>query len=189
MSEVADAHDDAVLVAAVAGRDQEALRELYRRYGGAVCALAQRVCRDRELAEEVCQTVFTELWSRPERFDSGRGKLRTWLLTQAHSRAVDAVRSEAARRRRQEREGQMAPTAPAEVESRVHEAALADHVRQAVARLPDDERQAILLAYFGGHSYRETAALLGAPEGTVKSRIRSGLAHLRRILGTEGVYP
>ncbi len=85
-------------------RSQAALAEAYRRHGGAVWALAKRVCRDEHLAEDVTQTVFVELWSRADRFDSTRGSLRSYLLTQAHARAVDLVRSEEARRRRQDRE-------------------------------------------------------------------------------------
>jgi RNA polymerase sigma-70 factor (ECF subfamily) len=183
-----DAASDDALVTAVGDQSQEALGEIYRRYGGAVWGVARRVCRNAELAEEVAQTVFTELWSRPERFDPSRGSLRPWLMAQAHSRAVDVVRSEEARRRRQERDAQLSPLEPStEVEVEVHAAALASDVRRAVDGLPDDERDAILLAYFGGHTYSETAALLGTPEGTVKSRIRRGLQNLRRTLEAEGV--
>jgi RNA polymerase sigma-70 factor (ECF subfamily) len=187
VSDLSDGSDDHALVSAVLRRDQGALGEIYRRYGGAVWSLARRVCRDAGLAEEVCQTVFADLWSRPDRFDSSRGRLRPWLLTQAHARAVDAVRSEQARRRRHEREAQLAPPGAVEFESSVQASAVADDVRRAVERLHPDERDAIQLAYFGGHSYRQTAALLGAPEGTVKSRIRAGLEHLRRSLGNEEV--
>ena len=122
-----DAASDDALVAAIGEQSQEALGEVYRRYGGAVWAVARRVCRNAELAEEVAQTVFTELWSRPGRFDPARGSLRPWLAAQAHSRAVDVVRSEEARRRRQERDAQLAPppqSAEVEVEHGV-EAALA----------------------------------------------------------------
>lgn len=187
VSDVPDGFDDDALVSAVLRRDQGALGEIYRRYGGAVWSLARRVCRDADLAEEVCQTVFADLWSRPDRFDSSRGRLRPWLLTQAHARAVDAVRSEEARRRRHEREAQLSPPAAVEFESSVQASAVADDVRRAVDQLHPDERDAIQLAYFGGHSYRQTAVLLGAPEGTVKSRIRAGLEHLRRALGNEEV--
>lgn len=181
-------NDDASLVAAVVDRSQDALGEIYRRYGGAVWSVARRVCRNADLADEVAQTVFTELWSRPERYDPARGSLRPWLLAQAHSRAVDVVRSEEARRRRQERDAQLDPSPQsAEVELEVHAAALAADVRRAVEQLPPDERDAILLAYFGGHTYTQTAALLGAPEGTIKSRIRRGLMSLRRALEDEGV--
>ncbi len=180
---------DADLVAAVVRRDEQALAEIYRRYGGAVWAMAQRVCRDRALAEDVSQTVFVDLWSRPQRFDPARGRLRPWLVAQAHARAVDLVRAEMARRRRHEREASLAPPPSAEVEAGVHLAALGDDVRRAVDELASEEREAIVLAYFGGHSYRETATLLGAPEGTVKSRIRRGLESLRRSLEAQGVTP
>jgi RNA polymerase sigma-70 factor, ECF subfamily len=182
-----EAADDVAVVAAMAAGDGDALGELYRRYSGAVWAVARRVCGDRTLAEDVTQTVFVDLWRRPQRFDSARGALRPWLLAQAHARSVDTVRSEAARQRRQEREVRLAPAATPDVEAEVHLAALSEGVRRAVARLDDDERQAIVLAYFGGHSYRETAEMLGAPEGTVKSRIRRALNGLRHALESEGM--
>jgi RNA polymerase sigma-70 factor, ECF subfamily len=182
-----EAADDVEVVAAMTEGDGDALAELYRRYGGAVWAVARRVCGDRTLAEDVTQTVFVDLWRRPQRFDANRGALRPWLVAQAHARAVDTVRSEAARQRRQEREVRLAPAPAPEVEAEVHMAALSEGVRRAVARLADDEREAIVLAYFGGHSYRETAEMLGQPEGTVKSRIRRGLTGLRRALESEGL--
>jgi len=182
-----DAHDDVVLISAVAHGNQGALGEIYRLYGGAVWSLARRVCRDPDLAEEVSQTVFADLWTQPDRFDPQRGRLRSWLLTLAHARAVDAVRSEEARRQRHEREALLAPPPEIEFETTLHAEAVAGDVRRAVEQLHPDERDAIVLAYFGGHSYRQTAELLGAPEGTVKSRIRAGLEHLRRALGNEGV--
>jgi RNA polymerase sigma-70 factor (ECF subfamily) len=183
-----DSADDD-LVAAVVEGDQAALAEIYRRYAGAVWAVARRVCNDRVLAEDVSQTVFVDLWQRPGRFDPTRGRLRPWLAAQAHARAVDSVRSETARARRQEREGLLAPPAPPDVEAEVHVAALSDDVRKAVDSLEPSEREAIMLSYFGGHSYRETAELLGAPEGTVKTRIRRGLMGLRRALEAQGVTP
>jgi RNA polymerase sigma-70 factor, ECF subfamily len=179
--------DDAAVVAAMVDGDGDALAELYRRYAGAVWAVARRVCGDRTLAEDVTQTVFVDLWRRPQRFDPTRGALRPWLVAQAHARAVDTVRSEAARQRRQEREVRLAPPPSPEVEAEVHLAALSEGVRRAVARLNEDERRAIVLAYFGGHSYRETAEMLGEPEGTVKSRIRRGLMGLRHALESEGL--
>lgn len=189
MSDEVEARSDAVLVLGVARGDQQALGELYRRYASAVWGLARRVTNDAHEAEEVCQTVFVNLWTAPERFDPNRGALRSWLLAQAHRRAVDLIRSETARRRRQTREAQLAAVPPAgsDVDATVHAAALADDVRQAVDDLPPAERDAIMLAYFGGRTYRETASLLGLPEGTVKSRIRSGLQNLRRALRAKGV--
>jgi RNA polymerase sigma-70 factor, ECF subfamily len=189
MSEDVEGRSDAVLVLGVARGDQQALGELYRRYASAVWGLARRVTNDAHEAEEVCQTVFVNLWTAPERFDPTRGSLRSWLLAQAHRRAVDLVRSEVSRRQRQAREAQLSMASPRidEVDTTVHAAALADEVRQAVEELPPAERDAIMLAYFGGRTYRETASLLGQPEGTVKSRIRSGLQNLRRALRAKGV--
>jgi RNA polymerase sigma-70 factor (ECF subfamily) len=184
-----DQPSDHRLATDVARGDARALTEIYRRHGGAVWGLSRRVIRDDHMAEEVCQIVFTDLWSDPGRFDPARGSLRTWLLTQAHARSVDAVRSEAARRRRQDREAAFAPNAPAEihVEATVQAAAMAGEVRRALYQLPPEEREPILLSYFGGHSYRQAASQLGQPEGTVKSRIRSGLHRLRSALEAEGV--
>ena len=180
---------DEDLVRAVAGGEQPALGEIYRRYAGAVWAVAKRVCNDRVLAEDVSQTVFTDLWRRPDRFDPTRGRLRPWLVAQAHARAVDTVRSETARQRRQNRERHFAPVTEPDVEATAHLAALGDDVRKAVEQLSADERDAIVLSYFGGHSYRETAQMLGAPEGTVKTRIRRGLQVLRQSLEAQGVTP
>jgi RNA polymerase sigma-70 factor (ECF subfamily) len=180
---------DEELAAALVDGDHDALAELYRRHGGAVWAVARRVCNDRTMAEDVTQTVFVDLWRRPERFDPTRGSLRPWLIAQAHARAVDLVRSETARQRRQEREAHYAPPPSPDVEAAAHLASLSEDVRRALDTLATDERVAIVLAYFGGHSYRETAALLGAPEGTIKSRIRRGLSGLRRALEAQGMTP
>lgn len=180
---------DADLVNALAAGDHDALAGLYDRYGGAVWSVARRVCNDRTLAEDVTQIVFVDLWRRPQRFDPSRGGLRPWLVAQAHARAVDTVRSESARQRRHEREAHLAPPPSPDVEATAHVAQLSHEVRRAVGRLAAEERDAIVLAYFGGHSYRETAALLGAPEGTIKSRIRRGLSGLRHVLEAEGITP
>jgi RNA polymerase sigma-70 factor, ECF subfamily len=182
-----EAPGDDALVAAIGEQSQEALGEIYRRHGGAVWSVATQVCRQAELAEEVCQTVFTELWSNPERFDPTRGALRAWLVARTHSHAVTLIRSHDTRRR-QAGEAPMAATPPsAEVEVAAHVGALGEGARRALDRLSAGERDAILLAYVGGHPYSETARLLGTPEDTVKSRIRSGLLNLRRALEGEGV--
>jgi RNA polymerase sigma-70 factor, ECF subfamily len=188
MAEV-DRLDDAALVAALCDGQEDALAEIFRRYGGAVWGIARRVCRDPDMAHDVSQRVFTGLWSRPGDYDPERGSLRTWLVTHARRRAVDAVRSEAARRRRDDRESHLVPTAVNDVETAVHTEGMAAGVRRAVSRLPEPQRQAILLAYFDGHTFQESARLLGAPEGTVKSRIRLGLGALRRALAAEGMAP
>lgn len=178
---------DAELTQAVARRNEEAFGEIYRRHSAAVWGLARRVTNQAAEAEEVCQIVFVNLWSGAERFDPARGTLRSWLLAQTHGRAVDVIRSETSRRRRQLRVAQRAQPTVDGVDVVVATAVLADDVRRAVDQLPQGEREAIMLAYFGGRTYRETAQMLGQPEGTVKSRIRSGLKNLRHLLDMEGV--
>jgi RNA polymerase sigma-70 factor (ECF subfamily) len=178
---------DATLVVAIGRWRQDALAEAYRRHAGAVLGLAQRVLQDRALAEEVVQEVFLRLWDQPDRFDPERGTLRSYLLAQCHGRAVDLVRSEQSRRNREEKEHRQRAEAGYDLEHEVWDLAVADHVRDALVRLPVEERRAIELAYFGGHTYREVADLLDQPEGTVKSRIRSGLKRLRGGLAQAGV--
>jgi len=138
-------------------------------------------------AEEVIQEVFLRLWHRPEKFDPERGSLRSFLLAQAHGRAVDLLRAESSRRRREERDARRTATSGYDLEHEVWDLTVADHVKDALSGLPDDERRAIELAYFGGHTYREVAALLGAPEGTVKSRIRTGMTRMREALAEAGI--
>jgi RNA polymerase sigma-70 factor (ECF subfamily) len=177
---------DGALIVAVGRFNTTALAEVYRRHGGAVHALASRVVGGGPQADDVAQEVFLELWRRPERFDPARGTLRTFLLTIAHARAVDLLRSETARRLREDRTAREQATAGYDVEHHAWDLALADQVRAALAELPEDERRPIELAYFGGHTYREVAKLLGEPEGTVKSRIRAGLRRLRGRLERHG---
>jgi RNA polymerase sigma-70 factor, ECF subfamily len=153
--------NEKALVAAVGEKSRAALAEIYRRYGGAVWSVAKRVCRRDDQAEAVCQAVFTELWSDPGRFDPSRGGLRSSLVAEAHSRAVDLVRSS----------GPDEPRAPLDLTE------LSAEARRVVDQLPADQREAILHAYFGGGAYSE---------GT-RSHIRRGLLNLRRTLEAEGV--
>jgi RNA polymerase sigma-70 factor, ECF subfamily len=178
---------DAVLVMAISRYQQDALAEVYRRHGGAVFGLARRLLSDPALAEEVVQEVFLRIWDRPERFDPARGSLRSYLLAQCHGRAVDLLRSETSRRRREEKEVRLTAEGRYDLEHEVWDLAMAEHVKVAVNALPELERRAIELAYFGGHTYREVAELLAQPEGTVKSRIRTGLRRLRDELTAAGV--
>ena len=178
---------DAALVVAIGRWQEDALAEVYRRHGGAAFALARRLLNDRQLAEEVLQEVFLRLWNTPERFDPERGSLRAYLLAQTHGRAVDLLRSETSRRRREEREARESPGFGDDIEREVIDLTTSEKVKEVVAGLPTDERQAIELAYFGGHTYRQVAVMLEAPEGTVKSRIRSGLRRLRKDLAEAGV--
>lgn len=178
---------DAVLVIAISRYDQQALAEGYRRHAGAVFALAQRLLRDRAMAEEIVQEVFLRLWNRPEAFDPSRGSLRSYLLAQCHGRAIDLLRSETSRRQREEKDARRTAEAGYDVEHEVVDLAVAERVRGALDGLQMNERRAIELAYLGGHTYREVAELLDEPEGTVKSRIRSGLKKLRVSLHEAGV--
>jgi RNA polymerase sigma-70 factor (ECF subfamily) len=176
---------DQDLIAVISSRSsigEAALEEAYRRHGDAVFGLALRVLHDRSLAEDVAQDVFLSLWRKPDRFDPNRGKLRTFLLTMAHSRAVDVVRSEESRRAREERDHLKVVRSTPSIEDEVIDMHMAEHVRRALDTLSIDERRAIELAYFGGQSYRQVAATLEQPEGTVKSRIRSGMKQLGRVL-------
>lgn len=170
-----EAASDEALVSGIGDREQDALAEVYRRHGGAVWAVVKRVCARTTLAEKVCEGVFTDLWARPGLFDPAQGSLRSWLVAQAHARAVHVARSE--------RDTPPGPTpASADVEGTGHAATLSGPARQAVDRLAAPERDALLLMYLGGHSCRETARLLGTTEDQVKSHIRRGLVHLRQAL-------
>ena len=173
---------DAQLVVAVGRYRQDALAEVYRRHGGAVYGLAKRVTGDAAEAQDIAQEVFLRLWNDPDRFDPARGSLRTFLLTQCHSRAVELLRSRAARLRREERDARLNAKAAYDLDREIADLALAEQVAEALGTLPVEERRAIELAYFGGHTYREVAAMLEQPEGTVKSRIRNGLSRLRQHL-------
>jgi RNA polymerase sigma-70 factor (ECF subfamily) len=178
---------DAQLVTSIARYSEIALAEVYRRHGGAVYGLARRVLNNASEAEDVTQEVFLRLWNRPDRFDPGRGTLRSFLLTQSHGRAVDAVRSLNARRLRESGDARRTATAEYDMQHEVWDLAVADQVARALGDLPDEERRAIELAYFDGHTYVEVADLLGQPEGTVKSRIRNGMRRMRAVLVESGV--
>jgi RNA polymerase sigma-70 factor, ECF subfamily len=178
---------DANLVVAVARWHQPALGEVYRRHGGAVHALSRRILRSDPPAEEITQEVFLDLWQHPEKFDAQRGTLRSFLLARTHGKTVDFIRAETARRRREDRTTRESATAGYDLEHQVWDMAVAGQVHEALEELSSELRQPIQLAYFGGHTYREVAAMLGAPEGTVKSRIRAGLSRLRVALAERGV--
>jgi RNA polymerase sigma-70 factor, ECF subfamily len=180
------ASSDAALVVAIGRYEQAALAEAYRRHAGAVFGLARRLLDDRGQSEEIVQEIFLRLWNEPHRFDPERGSLRSFLLAGTHGRAVDVLRSETSRRRREERDARVTVTPRYDVDLEVSDLALAEAVRTALGTLADDERRAIQLAYFGGRTYREVAEALGQPEGTVKSRIRTGLRRMRAELAAAG---
>jgi RNA polymerase sigma-70 factor, ECF subfamily len=170
--------------------DESALRDAYREHAPAVLGLATRVLGDATLAEDVVQEVFVRLWERPEQFDPARGRLRTYLLAMTHSRAVERLRAEDSQRRRAEAVHRQPvdsnPLDPVRALA-VHETGSA--VRRALGELPAEQRIAIEMAYFDGYTYREVAVALAEPEGTVRSRIRSGMQKMRAALQAEEVSP
>ena len=173
---------DGELVAAIGRQDQRALAEAFRRHSTSVAGLARRVLDDEALAQDVVQDVFVRLWEEPGRFDSTRGSLRTLLLTQAHGRSVDIIRTREARKKREDRMAREPATPQPEVDAAFLAIAQAEAVREAMISLSEGERRILQLTYFEGHTYRGAAAILGLPEGTVKGRIRAALRKLHEIL-------
>jgi RNA polymerase sigma-70 factor, ECF subfamily len=174
--------DLAALLGRVARGDEAAFAELYDRAAAAVYGLACRVVRDPAQSEEVTQEVLLEVWRTASRFDPHRGNAMTWLMTVAHRRAVDRVRSSQAAAERDQRAWAAAPggydVVVEEVESRLD----AQRVRRCLDSLTDLQRESVTLAYYGGYTYREVAGLLGVAVGTVKTRMRDGLIRLRDCL-------
>jgi RNA polymerase sigma-70 factor (ECF subfamily) len=179
--------EDAELLAQVNDGDEAALETLYGRYGGPCFALARRILDDHQLAEDVVQQVFTALW-KGSGYDSRRGAVSTWLMSVTHHKAVDMLRREAPRRKRLASEQALLEVAAAgpgpddEAWARLR----AERTRAALKELPSEQREVLLLAYYGGYTQRETAGLTGLPLGTVKSRTLTALRRLRDILGGPG---
>ena len=179
---------DGQLVELVAQRDAGALEALYDRYGQAAYSLARRILTEETLAQDVVQEVFLSLWRDARRFDPGRGTAATYLLSMTHHRAVDVVRREEKLRRwRTSDEGlELEPDPKARVEDEVEASERRAEVRSTLAELPAAQREALLLAYFGGYTQREVAALVGVPLGTVKTRMAAGMRKMREALQDAG---
>ncbi|MEP7022281.1 MAG: sigma-70 family RNA polymerase sigma factor [Actinomycetota bacterium] len=169
------------LLGAVARGDQGAFDQMYRLLRPSVYRRVRAVLRDQAQSEEVAQEVMLEIWSNAVRYDPARGSAAAWVMTIAHRRAVDRVRSVAAAADRDRR-----GFVPAALWDRVGDAAADAADRERLIRCLDQlsgrQREAITLAFYGGHSYRQVAGILGAPVGTVKSRIRDGLIQLRNSM-------
>lgn len=178
----------AVLLQASSDGDQAAFAQLYDLTASRVYGLVLRILRDGAQAEEVVQEVYLQLWQQAGRFDPARGTALTWVMTHAHRKTVDRVRSSEATRRRDTAHAADAVRDVAtpfdETAAAVQASMDAQDVRAAMTTLSSPQREAIELAYFGGHTYSEVAQLLQVPLGTIKTRIRVGLARLREALST-----
>lgn len=182
----AAAHDGE-LMARVRQRDAAAVRALYDRHSSMVYGLGLRILRDAPEAEDLVQDVFLHVWRRAELFDGERGQFAGWLVSLARNRAIDRLRSRRTRERRGDEFGAEVQARPASQEADPGETAYAGELRGVVSRalavLPEPQRVALELAYFGGLSHSEIAEHLAAPLGTVKGRIRQGMIRLRDLLG------
>jgi RNA polymerase sigma-70 factor, ECF subfamily len=175
---------DEALVALAARSEQSALAELYDRYGRTAYGLALRVLRDQALAEDAVQEAFLTIWRTASRFMPEKGRASTWILTLVHRRAVDTVRRE--QRRRVDSLELAAEPAVEGVEEDAWLRLQRERVQAALRHLPDPQREALELAYYGGFSQSELAERLGQPLGTIKSRMFTGLSRLREELGEPG---
>ena len=180
----ADASAEA-LIARIARGDDSAFAVLYDQLAPTVYGIVRRVVRDPAHSEEVTQEVFVELWRKAGRFDSARGRVRSWAVTIAHRRAVDRVRSEQSLRDRQQGDWAVPPSAPDGPADAVLDAFDRDRARQALSELSDVQRQALELVYFDGLTHVEAAERLDVALGTVKTRIRQGLIRLRTLVAID----
>lgn len=176
--------DPLALALVEAGRgDDAAFGEVFDLASPLVHGIVLRVVRDPAMAEEVTQEVFLELWRLAPRYETGRGSAKSWIATMAHRRAVDRVRSEQARRTRDERDAARTPRPFDHVVDDVTDRLDHGRLERAIESLSDTQWEAVRMAYYDGRTYREVATLLDVPEGTVKTRIRDGLIKLRDHFG------
>jgi RNA polymerase sigma factor (sigma-70 family) len=176
---------DEAIVALLARSDESALAELYDRFGRVAYGLALRILRDERLAEDAVQEAFLAAWRNADRFVPERAKASTWLLTFVHRRAVDLVRRED-RRRAEPLAEELEPARTSSAEEDAWLRFERERVQAALRQLPDQQREALELAYYGGFSQSELAERLGEPVGTIKSRMFTGLARLRELLSEPG---
>jgi RNA polymerase sigma-70 factor (ECF subfamily) len=182
-----DGLDDRALVARVTEGDGGALEALYGRYGSACYGLARRILSDEQLAQDVVQEVFLTVWRDAHRFDGSRGGFSSWLLSMTHHKAVDAVRREENHRKRRSAAELLEerPDDHPQVDDEVWSGIRRERVRTALQTLPVAQREALVLAYFGGYTQREIAGLTNTPLGTVKTRMLMGMRRLKD--GLDGV--
>jgi len=170
------------LLKAIAAKDEAALAMLYDRYRVILFGLLMRILNNREEAEDVLQEVFLQAWRKAADFDQNRGRPFTWLVTLARSRGIDRLRTLAARERLAEAGAQGASEQTSDAATDAFKSEQRGLVTNALAQLPDEQKRPIMLAYFDGLTQSEIATRLGAPLGTVKTRMRTGLMKLREML-------
>ncbi|MDX6695891.1 MAG: hypothetical protein QOF02_3494 [Blastocatellia bacterium] len=176
---------DAELLRRIAGGDEEALAALYDNYKSILFSLILRILHSQSEAEDILQDVFIQVWQKAANFDEERGRPFTWLVTLARSRAIDRLRQLGSRERTATEASRAAPeewTDAVEDAIKSEEGAV---VRKALAELPEEQRRALLMAYYEGLTQTEIADKLNAPLGTVKTRMRSGMIKLRELLGDQ----
>lgn len=181
-----DRAENAALAGRLLERDESALEEVIAAYGGVVFGIARRVIADAAMAEEVAQDAFLALWRRPGAFDPDRGSLQSFLIGIARNKAIDLVRREESRRRTKDALIAEAEALPAVAAAPSASEGFGERqeMTAALQKLSPLQREAIVLAYFGGRTYREVAEELEIPEGTAKTRLRDGLIRLRDLLGS-----
>jgi RNA polymerase sigma-70 factor (ECF subfamily) len=178
--------NDVELLKAIVARDEVALAQLYDRYRVILFGLLMRILNNREEAEDVLQEVFLQVWRKAEDFDEDRGRPFTWLVTLARSRGIDRLRSLGARERVAEASARAVPEEVSDAAADAFKSEQRGIVSDALAKLPDEQKRPLMLAYFDGLTQSEIATQLGAPLGTVKTRMRTGLMRLRELLAGQG---
>ena len=187
-----DEPDDRQLLQRIVGRDKDALDTLYGRYATPVYSLALHMLKHPPLAEEVTQDVFLNIWLKAASFNAERGQPRSWIMSVAHHRVVDVIRSRRRAASMTDPEGydtlERLPSGGASVESQVQQNLDRERIMKALATLPDKQQEVILLAYYEGYSQSQMADRLGQPLGTIKTRVRLAMQKLRSALQEDDGY-
>lgn len=182
---IQDDTEDIRLLQAIAARDEQALARLYDRYRLILFGLTMRILNSRPEAEDVLQEVFLQVWRRASDFDPQRGKPFTWLVTLTRSRAIDRLRQLGARNRLAESASEVLPEQSSDAVTDTLHAEQREIVMSALAQLPEEQKRALLLAYYEGLTQSEIAEKLATPLGTIKTRMRTGMMKLRELLSEQ----